>query len=453
MGFSYTSIARCWAIVAFAAACMPVQPALSQSGDNDIKDVRGSYATKYARYYAPYALQASAAYVELDRFNKLLGPNGQPNVDGADVQLATESFAGDKRAANYLRSWQFQFGSTGYLTCYEANPDCLRMIEKDKVKKAISGGPTFQVWARTGATKRSRAACREVSIAFRGSTSSFADWISNLDYASGYFYDDEYRQLRRNIDGIIGKITQLDCVRRAKGATQIVSVGHSLGGGLAQLAGLANNPKRPKIVKVFAFDPSPVTGASYVEKSVYDANVDKLEIDRVYQIGEILQPLRAVVQGKPAASSPCVRSVRYDLTRTNSPIGRHNWDRVAGDLVGLSYDTGEQQKFVAPPALASCGSKYRRPTTDEDAPDAQSPDGVPDVAAGPNAARIRTAGRSPDRALVAYAPLDAGWVSSTRVVRIRKTKSGKFAARDAGPRDSGPRLAADVAAGSGISGF
>lgn len=425
------------------------QSVFAQSKDNDAKDVRGSYATKYARYYAPYALQASAAYVDVDRFHRLLGPNGQPNLEGADVRLAAESFNGDARAVAYLRPWQFQFGSTGYLTCFEANPDCLRTIEKDKGKRPVSGGPTFHVWARTGATKRTGVACSEVSIAFRGSTSSFADWASNFDFVAGYFYDDEYRQLRRNIDGIIRKITTLDCFRRANGATQIVSVGHSLGGGLAQLAGLANNPDRPRIAKVFAFDPSPVTGASYVDSSIYNRNVAGLEIDRVYQVGEILQPLRAVVQQKPGASQPCVRSVRFDVTRTNSPFARHGWDRVAGDLVDLSYDTGEQQKYLPTPAMANCNSRYRRPVTDQDAP-AEYPPDTQDIAAGPGVQPAKLAVRPPDRALVAYA---AFGVSEVRTHQAGSGRRVRGVSGRAEGRAVGATFANDVAAGAGTPAF
>lgn len=447
---SFATFPRLFLAIGIAAAC---QPASAQSSDNDSKDVRGSYATKYARYYAPYALQASAAYVDVGRFHDLLGPNGQPNVDGADIRLATESFNGDVRAANYLRPWQFQFGSTGYLTCYEANADCLQAIDKDKGTRPVSGGPTFHVWARTGAARRTRVACSEVSIAFRGSTTSFADWVSNFDFVSGYVYDNEYRQLRRNIDGIIKKIRNLDCVRRANGATQIVSVGHSLGGGLAQLAGLANNPDRPRIAKVFAFDPSPVTGASYVDSSVYKRNVAGLEIDRVYQIGEILQPLRAIVQQKPSASEPCVRSVRFDLTRTNSPIGRHNWDRAAGDLVDLSYDTGEQQKFLPTPAMASCKSRYKRPVTDEDAPSIPDPQ---DVAAGPGLQPAKSTVRSADRSLVAYAAIDSVVSPEAPEVRAHQTRPGRVARTVRGrakPRLDGMTSANDVAAGSGMTAF
>ena len=57
----------------------------------------------------------------------------------------------------------------------------------------------------------------------------------------------------------MNRVASLPC---RQGRAQIVSVGHSLGGGLAQFAALATKKGKARIVKVFAFDSSPVTGIS-----------------------------------------------------------------------------------------------------------------------------------------------------------------------------------------------
>ena len=56
---------------------------------------------------------------------------------------------------------------------------------------------------------------------------------------------------------------------------------------MAQLAALANNPDRPaQIEKVFAFESSPETGGGLVEEAILKRNSQRLEIDRVGQVGD-----------------------------------------------------------------------------------------------------------------------------------------------------------------------
>lgn len=359
--------------VAFLAATLNVPPASAQLNGDTAEYVSASYAPKYARYYAPYAIQAAAAYTDVASFNATRGPSQQPSLDGSDVRLAVASIIGDAKVAEaatkYLQSWQYQFGSDGYLTCFEADPDCLKAISKDRFTFAISGGPTFHVWARTRATQKAGAACSEVSIAFRGSTTSAADWITNADPVTGYVVDDHYRQLRRNIDAIIKKITTLDCYRRAK--TQIVSVGHSLGAGLAQFSALANNSARPRITKVFAFDPSPVTGASYIDASIRKQNVN-VEVDLVYQNGEALQRLRSIPQRvqallrRPEAPTPCTRTVVFDVFLPAGAVALHNMPGLAREMVGMTYDGDVQQAYKTPKSHINCPSQYQAPGSDED---------------------------------------------------------------------------------------
>jgi len=273
-------------------------------------------------------------------------------------------------ATKYLQSWQYQFGSEGYLTCFESDPECLQTIRKDRFIFAIDGGPAFHVWARTRATQKAGAACSEVSIAFRGSTPATADWITNAAPVTGYVADDYYRQLRRNIDTVIKKITTLDCYRKAR--TQIVSVGHSLGAGLAQFSALANNPSRPRVTKVFAFDPSPVTGASYVDAGVRTLN-SSVEVDIVYQNKEALERLRSLKQKArvflrmPEPARPCVRTVVYDVFLPADAVALHNMPALARELVGMTYKRGPQEPYLLPKDHANCkGSEYVSPTTDED---------------------------------------------------------------------------------------
>ena len=368
---------------ALALLALGAHPALAQRNPNH---VTATQATDLLRYYAPYALQAAAAYVDVAQFDATVG-----RQDGSDVALAVGYYSSSAQASpaenipeharKYLRAWQYQFGSDGYLDCYDkSDSDCQAALRgADRWTFATSGGPTFHVWARTGFPQRAKAACSEVSIAFRGTTGSLADWLSNLRSVPlvGSHIDDEYRQLRRNIDAIIRKITTLDCYRKA-GHPQIVSVGHSLGGGLAQLAALANSRKGPRITKVFAFDPSPVTGYDLVDKNVLAQNAGSLEIDRIYQSGEVLQQLRRFLQQPPSSKSPCVRTVVFDGLQPAGSVKLHNMVGLAQEIVRLSYVRDTQRSYLAPDPLPNCPSQYHPPATDED--ESPAPNLAPGVA-------------------------------------------------------------------------
>jgi pimeloyl-ACP methyl ester carboxylesterase len=354
-----------------------VRPAFAQSDDSSIG---ASLIVRYSGYYAPYAIQAAAAYGSIGELDTRKTP---PAPKGTDVSYVVQNmFQGEgfgssaeeifgssvdvirKRAEEALGPWQYQFGSEAYLSCYDKTDiDCQRDLPRWRYHRQ-RGGPAFQVWTHTDSPLFplfESGSCDEVSIAFRGTVGSHkSDWVSNLHPVTGYFIDDHYRQLLRNINGIIKKITTLDCYKRASSAPVIVSVGHSLGGGLAQLAALANKPTEPRIEKVLAFDPSPVTGADLVDQKTLDANSKGLIIDRFYQYGEVLSAPRKLVQGYPPANNPCdplVRTVHFDALK-GGPVELHGMAPLAAHLVQLSYQGGDTH---VKPHSSSCDTRYDHP--------------------------------------------------------------------------------------------
>ena len=100
-------------------------------------------------------------------------------------------------------------------------------------------------------------------VAFRGTVGgNKGDWESNFHWILRAFpIYDQYDQVRDHVGDFIGHIESDPCYRR--GPTQITAVGHSLGGGLAQLAAYSD----PRIRRVYAFDPSMVTGYYSVDPS------------------------------------------------------------------------------------------------------------------------------------------------------------------------------------------
>ncbi|MDD1537294.1 MULTISPECIES: lipase family protein [unclassified Bradyrhizobium] len=363
--------ARLLSLCAIAALVLtaPVRSAVAQSDSGPELLVKASLVYNYAKYYTPYAIQAAAAYLPVTELDIR---RASPDQDGygADVTYAIQNvFADDKskaRGRQAFRSWQYQFGSDSYLTCHDPSDGECQAAYRARNWLRVSGGPAFHVWTRSRSPRGDGSPCTEVSIAFRGSTTAWSDWASNAHPLGGGLFDDYYHQLSRNIDGIIGSIKQLDCYKRARFKPQIVSTGHSLGAGLAQLAALANKPMGPRITKVFAFDPSPVTGADLVAREIRIANAQGLTIDRIYQQGEVLERPRRVVQEYPRSGScnPLVRTVRIDAIPADGAVQLHGMPALATQLVRLSYN-GDTQLAYAVPSSGGCLTRYRAPSEEE----------------------------------------------------------------------------------------
>ncbi|HEY0746872.1 MAG TPA: lipase family protein [Steroidobacteraceae bacterium] len=121
---------------------------------------------------------------------------------------------------------------------------------------------------------------------------------------------------------------------------RVVSVGHSLGGGLAQQFAYCLDPKVPvpRVAKVYAFDPSPVTGFLSVDETIRKMNSRGLKIDRIYERGEILAIARSLVSAvwKPSDRDPAIRGVRYNLFRVVNPVAGHSIIRMAVKLAAAA---------------------------------------------------------------------------------------------------------------------
>ena len=360
----------CFMAIVASMLITNAQPAAAQSATDDILTIKATPAAKYARYYAPYAIQAAAAYISVGDFDNTYLKQDSDGY-GADVNLAVKKIFGGvvNSGQEAVKAWQFQFGSESYLSsCIDPNDsDCKNALRSKGWD--FGSGPAFHVWARTRFPRADREVCTEVSIAFRGTMGlNRWDWLSNAD-RFGSPYDDYYHQLGRNIDGILTKIKGLDCYRRASSKPRIVSTGHSLGGGLAQFAALASKPNgSARISKVFAFDPSPVTGAHLIRAEVRSKNAEGLTIDRIYQDGEILSYARRAIQEYPPARSDCnpiVRTVKVDAVPGSSAFGLHGMDPLAVQIVDSSYDGNRLKTYQIPPNPTAC-EKIRYNPRDEE---------------------------------------------------------------------------------------
>ena len=190
-----------------------------------------------------------------------------------------------------------------------------------------------EVWAN--------ASQETVAVAFGGTEfSNWRDWKSNFRwFIRRSRRDDEYSKIVNEFGPAFVKEyrskkeqPEWSFLRHAA----IFATGHSLGGGLAQefAYSLPSDQGVPRVTKVFAFDPSPVTGFYSLDIATRKANSQHLAIDRIYERGEILAILRSLENFvyPPSATAPVIRQVRYDLFRTYNPIAGHSIAELACKL-------------------------------------------------------------------------------------------------------------------------
>jgi pimeloyl-ACP methyl ester carboxylesterase len=138
----------------------------------------------------------------------------------------------------------------------------------------------------------------EVAIVFRGTENpSLRDWSTNLSAATGV-EPPQYRVA----EGELVKVFKALDAGPYKGAS-VYTAGHSLGGGLAQMAAY----RFKRVGAAYAFNSSPVTNWSWM---VFKGDIkeDWPVIYRVYHSGEVLGIVR-----NAAAYTTSTRFNRYDI--------------------------------------------------------------------------------------------------------------------------------------------
>ena len=189
----------------------------------------------------------------------------------------------------------------------------------------------------------SNASTKKISVGFGGTVArNIKDWRSDLRWFIPA-KQDEYTVIVKTF----GKAFIEEYRKRISGpkcefpeGAALFSTGHSLGGGLAHQFAYALPPDSevPRVKKVYAFDPSPVTGFYSVEKGLRTDNSKCLEIDRIYERGEILAYFRSLTNFiyPPSASSPTVRQLRYNLFYSHNPFASHSIADLALKLRDVS---------------------------------------------------------------------------------------------------------------------
>jgi len=173
----------------------------------------------------------------------------------------------------------------------------------------------YEVWDHA-------AAPAQVALVFRG-THEAKDWWSNLRWVTRFIPIgwDQYNVVRNDIAAIVER------ARTRLPQAQMVTVGHSLGGGLAQQAAYAH----PDIKLVVAFDSSPVTGFRSVSRAEREKNARGIEVFRAYEKGEVLAYLRGFLRKFLPLSTkdPAIVEVRFNLSKGFFAIQEHSMVSLA----------------------------------------------------------------------------------------------------------------------------
>jgi hypothetical protein len=263
---------------------------------------------------------ATAAYTNENALNKV---TRCPDLGRLKAQLpgdSEEQHAFNKTVHGWIislrqQNWDCISGVAGSLPCpRNLGPDC----------KPV-GGLEFHVWRRMQGGQ-----CREVAIAFRGTDKNeLGDWISNFRWLYRLVPKfDQYYQVQVHIRDVITGIKKNGC---GGVNTEFVSVGHSLGGGLAQQAAYAGGPNA--IRYVYSFDPSPVTGFFDLSAMLREKSTAGLGVDRAFEAGEILALPRMIIENiyPPAACGPRIRTVRFNLL-SGLGIAQHSMENLTKKL-------------------------------------------------------------------------------------------------------------------------
>jgi Lipase (class 3) len=184
----------------------------------------------------------------------------------------------------------------------------------------VIAGLSFEIWEKEDADQVI------VALVFRG-TDDEADWWTNLRWVTRYtpFVRDQYMQVQSLTPPLVDEIHKRHQGRNIR----IVTIGHSLGGGLAHQAAYVS----ARIKEVFAFDPSPVTGFYSVPDPPRSENARGIVAQRIYERGEILAYFRRVVRwfNPLSLKDPEIIEIRFNLSRGRA-ITQHNMRTLAYKL-------------------------------------------------------------------------------------------------------------------------
>jgi hypothetical protein len=213
------------------------------------------------------------------------------------------------------------YGETTQSSDVKIPLDCKLIADETSVATLTQKGKTvsglrFQVWYWSSE--------KQLIIAFRGTGKRLGDWFSNFRWVTRFIpgVHDHYDMVRDNIESILSQVIAL-----AGPVNQIVTTGHSLGGGLAQQAAYGSK----NIKTVYAFNPTPITGYRNIDKPTLRENRKGIFIARIFEHGEILAYMRFGLRMfyKISGKNPEIVELRFNFSRKPGVIREHAMDALA----------------------------------------------------------------------------------------------------------------------------
>lgn len=167
----------------------------------------------------------------------------------------------------------------------------------------------------------------QLALVFRG-THKIGDFWSNFRWFTRFMSTgwDQYDLTRTIAKYVEESLLQMVPFRGKK--VQVVTAGHSLGGGLAQQAAYASK----KIKLVYSFNGSSVTG--FYDVAERDQNKVGIRIYRIHEKGEILAVLRGFMSAIYPVSekNPQITNVTYNFGK-GGPVSEHSIDQLACSMI------------------------------------------------------------------------------------------------------------------------
>jgi pimeloyl-ACP methyl ester carboxylesterase len=201
-------------------------------------------------------------------------------------------------------------------------------------EQAKTKGFHAEVWEKVGSSPPL------IVVAFRGTEASWLDWQSNLRWILRFvpFYTTENDQYGF-IAKVFGNKFLEELKKKNKGSSvNLIAVGHSLGGGLAQHFAYSlpegvnsSGVMISRVSKVYAFDPSPVTGWYSIDGTLRESNAKDLKIDRIFEHGEALAYIRLLLSylNPPSLIRPAMQEIRYNFVPSLNPFSSHSMTYLA----------------------------------------------------------------------------------------------------------------------------
>jgi hypothetical protein len=201
----------------------------------------------------------------------------------------------------------------------------------------------YELW------KKTEGDLSTVAIVFRGTKAEDGDWYSNARWLWKLISPsdwDHYDQLGMILHKVVASIKTS---HKGGGRLDIVSTGHSLGGGQAQYAAYL----QPEIKYVYTFDPSPVTCYYCVDKDTRSKNKQGVVIYRMFESGEGLSFVRKFLEFLYPipwfkTKNPKIVRIRFSFKTGQNALGQHSMCDLAGNLRRIKYgvevpDCGEEK--------------------------------------------------------------------------------------------------------------